>query len=121
MFSRTMTEQVVIDRVLSFDEFSEPVYADPPAPETFTAWINRNPRELRSATAQERGTGTGTLATHVYLAGRVESNGSITPMESVATITPEDRLTLPDGSQLPILTVGELRDPGGDYHVRLVC
>ncbi len=120
MFARTMTERVTIDRVVSLNDYSEPIYADPLETETFTAWINRNPREVRMTTAEITDQGSGTRSrTNVYLGQRVESDGSLTALADLTAPTAQDRLTLPDGSTPPIIEVAELRDPGGSRHVVL--
>ncbi len=114
MFRTTMTEMIAIAPRASLNDYGEGV---PGPAKTYTAWINRNPRERRSGTAEVAGQG---IRAAVYLGGRVETDGSITDLADLTTPTADDLLTLPDGSQPPIVEVRELRDPAGDRHVVLI-
>ncbi len=111
-----MTETVTIAPRASLNDYGEGV---PGPAKTYTAWINRNPREFRTATAEVAGQGSRGRAA-VYLGGRVETDGTVTDLADLTTPTADDLLTLPDGSQPPIVEVRELRDPAGDRHVVLV-
>lgn len=114
LFRHTMTETVTIEPASTLNDYGEATYG---AAQTFTVWINRNPRHERSASAE---VGTQGARALVYLGQRVESSGARTALADLTTPTAEARLTLPDGSQPPIVEVRELRDPGGDKHVVLV-
>ncbi len=113
MFRATMTETVTLEPVASTNSYDEDTYG---TAVTYAAWISRKPKEVRTAAGELRA-----ASTEVWLAGRVNGDGSTTDLADLAQITPEWRLTLPDNSQPPIIAVGELRDPQSDRHVVLYC
>lgn len=113
MFRATMTETVTLEPVASTNSYDEDTYG---TATTYAAWISRRPKEVRDTAGELRA-----ATTEIWLGGRVNAGGDITDLADLAQITPEWRLTLPDGSQPPIISVGELRDPSGDRHVVLYC
>lgn len=114
MFRATMTETVTIAPRASLNDYGEGVMG---TVRTYAAWIDRNPRQVRTASAEVLGQG---IQAMVWLGGQVATDGAITELADLTTPTADDLLTLPDGSQPPIVQVRELRDPGGDKHVVLV-
>lgn len=70
----------------------------------YRAQVDSDPRALRSLT------GTEVISNAVVRLApvRVEANGSLTYLDALPVITPNHRITLPNGSKPIILTVAEL-------------
>lgn len=99
-FLALMPHQVTIQRFTGRDLFGQPQYGPP---EVYRARVVGKQRLVRSRDGTEK-----VSATQVYVFGA--------PAVSV-----EDRITLPDGSQPPILAVSRVPDETGDHHVVIYC
>jgi len=115
MFRATMTETVTLEAPTGVDSYAQQDYTGATVL-TYSAWLNRKPTEVRTTTGQTR-----TSETTVYLGEKIGAGGDRTPLADLTTPTPLWRLTLPDGSQPPIIYVRELRDPSGDRHIAIYC
>lgn len=109
-----MTETVTIAPRASLNAYGEGV---PGTALTYAAWIDRNPRQVRTTASEVAGQGPQAM---IWLGGQVATDGAITELADLTIPTADDLLTLPDGSQPPIVQVRELRDPAGDKHVVLI-
>ena len=95
-------QTVTVELATSINQYGETTYG---APASYSAWVLAMPKEVRTATGEER----------VSAVEIIFDSGAADP----PALTPESRLTLPDGSQPQILRVDTTVDPFGDRQV--VC
>lgn len=105
-FASTLTEEISFREPTGLDAYGGPTYVGATTV-TCPAWISRKPREVRTATGEER------------VSGAEISLGHPTDGGGVPTISPEAEITLPDGSTPLILAVASIIDPDGDRHVKV--
>lgn len=99
-FLALMPHTVTIQPLTGRDEYSRPTYG--PGIQ-YRARVVGKQKLVRAADGSER-----VSATTIYVVG-------------VSGISPEDRITLPDGSQPPILAVSRMPDERGDHHEVVYC
>lgn len=98
-FQEFMQELVLIEKRTGQDRYNEPIYS---GPEQVPAMISRSNKLVRGNDGEEH-----VSNLHIYLARRVG-------------IKPEDRITLPDGSQPQIISIDAppaIDHPGPDHEV----
>ena len=106
MFASTFTETVSYREPTGKDAYGGPTYVGATTV-TCPAWISRKPREVRTATGEER------------VSGAEISLGHPTSGGAVPRPSPEAEITLPDGSTPLILAVASIVDPDGHIHVQV--
>jgi len=106
MFASTFTETISFREPTGLDAYGAPTYVGA-VTVTCPAWISRKPREIRTATGEER------------VSSAEISLGHPTTGGAVPTPSPEAELMLPDGSTPLILSVASIVDPSGDVHCKV--
>ena len=98
-FLDVMVDEVVWEKFLGIDEYSNPTYASP-----VTLQCRVSPRAVQVLDAN---------------GNEVVSKANIWTAGNVA-IGPQDKMTQSDGSTDPVITVGRPPDGDGAHHVKVV-
>lgn len=106
MFADKLPETITYREPTGKDDYGGPTFVGATTV-TVPAWISRKPREVRTATGEER------------VSSAEISLGHPTGGVAVPVPTPEAELTLPGGEKPAILAVASILDPDGDRHVKV--
>jgi hypothetical protein len=96
---RFLVDEVIIEAFAGFDSYAQRTYG---APRTVKARVVYTPKLVRNREGQE-------------------VVGSVVVYTSDDSITGDDRITLPDGTQPVVLSVNRSRTTAGDFAVTVVC
>ncbi|MBW2084438.1 MAG: hypothetical protein JRI54_00180 [Deltaproteobacteria bacterium] len=86
---------IVIEPFLGRNDYGEPIYGDATS---YNARVVGKQKLVRTPSGEEK-----VSSSQVYI-------------YEISNVSPEDRVTLPDGSSPPILAVAKFPDENGDHH-----
>lgn len=111
---RLFSDEVILQEPVGVNRYNEPDYTGSD-PSTYRARVDYKPREVRTLAGDER-----VASATIRLAPvRVRSDGSLETLTEAPSVTPDVKLTLPDGKTPQVISVAMNRDRDGRRQVEI--